>query len=374
MNEVFYQIDALLLIKLFGLPLSVAAVFAAIVAPVVIAIYQRYGWVDDPLKKLHAKVVHTYPVPRGGGIVIFSALTAGALFFLGVDKHSVGILAGALVLVIVGVLDDVYDMNPYGRLLLGIVAALTVVVAGIGIAFITNPFGQGVIYLNEPQIPIYFMGKLRTIWILADIFAVLWIVWCMNMINWSKGLDGQLPGQVVIAAGVIAILSLRFTEDLTQWSVTILAGITAGAYLGFLPWNMFPQRMMPGYGGGSLAGFLLAVLSILSGAKVATLMIVLAVPMIDAAYVMLTRIRKGKSPVWGDRNHLHHKLLELGWSKRRIAYFYWLVTLVMGIVALQLNSRQKAFTIVVLALVFGAVLLWLNSFITSSRRSDLDNG
>jgi UDP-GlcNAc:undecaprenyl-phosphate/decaprenyl-phosphate GlcNAc-1-phosphate transferase len=192
--------------------------------------------------------------------------------------------------------------------------------------------------------------------------------------NWSKGLDGQLPGQVVIAATVIALLSFRFTEDVTQWNVSILAGITAGAYLGFLPWNIFPQKMMPGYGAGTLAGYLLALLSILSGAKLATLVIVLCVPMIDAVYVILRRMSQGKSPVWGDRGHFHHRLMDLGFSKRSIAYFYWMITLLLGLVALQLNSRQKAFTIMLLALGFGAVLLWFSSFISSSRQVDRDNG
>ncbi len=228
--------------------------------------------------------------------------------------------------------------------------------------------------LNQPQIPIYLLGNMRTIWVLADVLALIWIVWCMNMINWSKGLDGQLPGVVVIAAVIIAMLSFRFTEDVTQWSVTILAAITAGAYLGFLPWNWYPQKMMPGYGGGALAGFLLAVLSILSGAKLATLILVLAIPMIDAGYVIVRRIKEGKSPVWGDRGHFHHKLMDLGWNKPKIAVFYWLVTLVLGLMALQLNARQKVFTIVLLILMFGAVLLWVNYFISSSRRSDRASG
>jgi UDP-GlcNAc:undecaprenyl-phosphate/decaprenyl-phosphate GlcNAc-1-phosphate transferase len=194
------------------------------------------------------------------------------------------------------------------------------------------------------------------------------------MLNWSKGVDGQLPGIVVIAALVIGVLSWRFTEDVTQWKVIGLSAITAGAYLGFLPWNFYPQKMMPGYGGGALAGYLLAVLSILSGAKLATLILVLGIPMIDAVYVIINRLRKRQSPVWGDRGHFHHKLMDLKWGKRRIAIFYWLVTLILGVVALQLNARQKAFTIVLLALTFGGILLWANYFIISSKRPDRDNG
>jgi UDP-GlcNAc:undecaprenyl-phosphate/decaprenyl-phosphate GlcNAc-1-phosphate transferase len=249
-----------------------------------------------------------------------------------------------------------------------------VVGSGIGIAFVTNPLGGGVWRLDQLQIPLYLFGSLHTIWVWSDIFALIWIVWCMNMLNWSKGVDGQLPGIVVIAAIVIGLLSLRFTEDVTQWSVVILASITAGAYMGFLPWNFYPQKMMPGYGGGALSGYLLAVLSILSGAKLATLILVLGIPMIDAVYVMANRLHEKRSPVWGDRGHFHHKLMDLGWGKRRIAVFYWLVTLILGLVALQLNARQKTFTIVLLTLTFGGILLWVNSFITSSKRFGHGNG
>lgn len=352
----------------------VTLVAAVLAAPLVMAIYKKMKWLDDPKIKKQPKVVHKYPVPRGGGVVIFMALLVGALIFLGIDKHSMGILLGGLVLMITGVLDDVLDISPYVRLALGLLAGVMVVSAGIGIAYITNPLTGGVIHLNEPQLPLYLWGKTRTIWVLSDLFALVWIGWCMNMINWSKGLDGQLPGIVVIASLVIGLLSLKFNGDVTQWEVSILAGITAGAYLGFLPFNFFPQKMMPGYGAGSLAGYLLAILSILSGAKVATLILVLAVPMMDALYVVGRRMARGKSPVWGDRSHFHHKLMDLGWGKRRIAGFYWLMTLILGIIALQLNARQKVFTIVLSLLIFGAVLLWVNSFITSSKRLDRDSG
>lgn len=366
--------DAPLITSLFFIPLVVTALVAFLVSPLVIRLYRQMGWVDDPKKQTHAKVVHTRAVPRGGGLVVMAALAVGVVWFLGLDKHSLGVLIGAAIIAGVGVWDDIRDVSPYVRLALGFLAAGVVVAVGIGIAFITNPLGGGVIMLNQPQIPIYLLGKMRTIWVLADIFALIWIVWCMNMINWSKGLDGQLPGVVVIAAVIIVLLSLKFTEDVTQWSVTILAAITAGAYLGFLPWNWYPQKMMPGYGGGALAGYLLAVLSILSGAKLATLILVLAIPMIDAGYVIVRRIKDKKSPVWGDRGHFHHKLMDLDWSKPKIAIFYWLVTLGLGLMALQLNARQKLFTIVLLILMFGAVLLWVNYFISSSKRSGRASG
>jgi UDP-GlcNAc:undecaprenyl-phosphate GlcNAc-1-phosphate transferase len=244
---------------------------------------------------------------------------------------------------------------------LGFIAAGVVVAAGVGIPYISNPLIPGqVIDLSQPQIPIWILGKLRTIWLAADLLALIWIVGAMNFVNWSKGLDGQLPGIVVVSATVIGILSMRFVDDVTQWPVIILAFILAGAYLGFLPFNFYPQKIMPGYGGGALAGYFLAVLAILSGAKLATAILVLGVPMIDAIYSILRRLIAGKSPVWGDRGHLHHKLMDWGWGKRRIAVFYWLMSAILGFVALQLNSAQKLYTMILIAVAIGGLLLWLN--------------
>ncbi len=344
-------------------PAIASLILALAATPLVIRLYRKKHWLDDPSQQTHPKVIHRYPVPRGGGLAIFTAIAVASLIFLPLDKHLLGILLGGLVLMITGWLDDVYNLNPYLRLALGFSAAGIVVLAGIGVAYVSNPFVPGtVINLSQPQIPVWFLGKLRTIWIWADLLALIWIVATMNFVNWSKGLDGQLPGIVVVSATVIGILSLRFVDDVTQWPVITLAFILAGAYLGFLAYNFYPQKIMPGYGGGSLAGYFLAVLAILSGAKLATAILVLGVPLIDALYTVLRRLAKGRSPVWGDRGHLHHKLMGLGWGKRRIAVFYWLVSAVLGLLALNLNSRQKLYTLALLGVIIGASLLWLNNW------------
>jgi len=189
-----------------------------------------------------------------------------------------------------------------------------------------------------------------------------------NIVNWSKGLDGQMPGFVAIAAVFMGLFSLRFSSDITQWEVTSLAAITAGAYAGFLLFNFFPQKIMPGYGGGTLAGFLLAILAILSGAKVAAMILILAIPTTDAIVSIIRRVYQGKSPVWGDRGHLHHHLLDSGWSRPQIALFYWAATFVLGLLSLKLNSAQKIFTIALAALITSGILLWLK-YLTQATRS-----
>lgn len=357
------------LIKVLG----VAFLLSFFSTPLVIRLYRYFGWLDDPQVNRRLKNTHRYPVPRGGGLPIFFSLLFSGLIFLAPDKHLTGILLGALIILIMGIIDDLFDLNPYLRLIGGVVAASCVIVVGIGIPFVTNPLG-GIIKLDYPQIPIFLFGKWRTIWILADLFALFWLNWCMNFVNWSKGIDGQLPGIVVIAALTIGILSFKFSADITQWPVIILALITAGAYLGFLPWNFYPQKIMPGYGGGALAGYLLAVLTILSTTKVGTAIMVLGIPLMDALYTIFRRLKSGRSPVWGDRGHLHHRLIDLGWGKRKIAVFYWLVTLILGFLAIKLNSQAKFYTIILIAVFFGGIILWIKYLSSSLPRQGRRNG
>jgi len=347
--------------NLFLLPWLVAAVVAFLTTPLVIKFAGKLGIIDDPRRNRQPKVIHTYPTPRGGGVPIFVALLTASLIFLPIDKHAIGILIGAGILVVMGFLDDKYNLNPYLRLGLGFLAGTAVVASGIGISFISSPFG-GIINLAQPQITFSLFGVAHSIWILSDIFALVWIVFLMNMVNMgAKGVDGQLSGVTVIAALTIAFLSLRYSADITQWPVIILAGITAGAYLGFLPWHIFPQKIMPGYGGSTLAGYLLAVLSILSTAKVGVLIVVLGIPLIDTGYTIVRRLINKKSPVWGDRGHLHHRLLDAGLTKRQVAYFYWGVTAILGFLALNLNTTSKLYTIIGITLGVGGLILWLTT-------------
>ncbi len=364
-------------LNLLLLPLLASAVFAYLATPIVIKYAAKLGLIDDPKKKKHPKVIHTYPVPRGGGIAIFIAVFLTISIFLPIDKHIRGILAGATVIAVLGYFDDKHDLNPYLRLLVGLFAASIPIAAGIGISFASLPHSiflnipgvetllvpgtaGGIIDLSFPRFTFEFLSETRSIWLISDLFALFWIVALMNFVNiGASGVDGQLSGTAVVAALTIAILSLQFSADITQWPVIILAGITAGAFLGFLPWHVYPQKIMPGYGGAALAGYLLAVLSILSTTKVGTLLIVLAIPLVDTGYSIIRRVASGKSPVWGDRGHLHHKLLDAGLSKKQVAYFYWLVTAALGVLALNLNAESKLYTIVGIVIFMGGLLLWL---------------
>lgn len=311
----------------------------------VIKFAKKLKIMDDPKINKHPKVIHTKPIPRGGGIPIFFAVFLTLFFVIPIDTHLLGIFFGALVVLVMGYLDDRFNLNPYLRLILGFVAAAIPIATGIGISFVTNPLGGTINFSSA---------------LISDVFAVFWIVFLMNILNMgAKGVDGQLSGVVVIAAITIAALSLFYSADITQWPIIILATVTAGAYLGFLIWHKYPQKIMPGYGGSTMAGYLLGIASILSTTKVGTLMVVLGIPLIDTGYTIVRRILSGKSPVWGDTGHLHHRLLGAGLSKKQVAQVYWSVTAILGILALNLNSQYKFYTIIGVTLSLGGLILWL---------------
>lgn len=339
--------------------LAVSALIAFAATPLVIKLAWKLDFIDDPKRHKHPKVIHLEPTPRGGGLAIFLAVLITALIFLPLDKHLIGILAGATILLVMGLIDDKFDISPYPRILVQFLAAAMPIAAGIGVAFLSSPAG-GIIDLSQPRINFYLLGDMRSIWVLSDLFALFWIVTIINFLNMgAKGVDGQLPGVVAIAALIIAFQSLKFSADITQWPVTALALITAGAFLGFLPWNMYPQKIMPSFSGSNIGGYLLAVLAILSTTKVGTLTLVLGVVLIDTGYVIIRRLKAGKSPFWGDRGHLHHRLLDFGLSKAQVAFLYWVLTGVLGILALNLNTASKFYTIIGVALFTGGLILWL---------------
>lgn len=326
-------------------PMLVAAAVSYVVTFFVIKYAKRLQIIDDPKKTNHPKVIHTKPTPRGGGIPIFVAVLIASLLFIPLDKHIISILIGALIVALMGFFDDKYNLNPYLRFVIGSVAALIPILSGVGISFLTNPLG-GIIDLSNP--------------IISDIFALIWIVFMMNMLNMgAKGIDGQLSGVTIISAITITALSFYYSADIAQWPVILLTTITAGAFIGFFFWHKFPQKIMPGYGGATLAGYLLAIASILSTTKVGTLVVVLGIPLIDTGYTIVRRILSGKSPVWGDRGHLHHKLLDSGLSKKQVSQVYWSLTAILGILALNLNSTYKLYTIIGIALCLGGLIIWL---------------
>jgi len=322
---------------------------------------KKFGLITDKKLRKHPAHTHVGRIPRGGGIPIFLAFLVSSFLFIELNKLFFGILIASSLTILIGVLDDYYDLSPYLRFGLNLIISGIAIGFGLGIPFISNPFG-GVIRLDAWRITFHLFGGTHSILPLADILALIWLTWITNMINWSKGIDGQMPGFVAIAALFLGLLSQRFiAHDASTTNVLFFSLIVSGAFIGFLPFNFFPQQIMPGYGGGALAGFWLGVLSILSFGKIGTFFLVLAVPMTDAFYTMIRRIKNGVSPFKADRGHLHHRLMELGWGKRRIAVFYWLITAILGCASLFLNGIGKLVVICLVALLLGLFFILIDT-------------
>lgn len=356
----------------FTFIISFLATYSAF--PLVIAFAKKFQLVDDPRKRYHPAHTHSGIIPRAGGLALLIGISIASFFFLPFQKLFIGTFFSSLLLTAVGLFDDKKDVNPYIRIGTNMVAASIVVFSGAGVPYITNPFGNGIIDLTSWTVAIpFFPGCHIAVW--SSLVAFVWIMWTINIVGWSSGVDGQMPGFVGISALVIGILSLRFSiHDPNQIPTTILSFIVAGAFFGFLPWNFYPQKIMPGYGGKTLAGFFLGLLAILSYAKLGTALLVLGIPTIDATYTLIRRIVHKKSPVKADRGHLHHKLLELGWGKRRIALFYWGVSAILGIIALSVKSEQKVFAFLLFSVTIGGFLLWVNFWSRFSKQQDPDSG
>jgi len=320
--------------------LIVSTIVSYLTTPIAIRIANKYQLVTDVKYRNHPAHTHTGIIPRGGGIPIFITLLVSSLIFLKMEKIVIGILIANALLLLTGLSDDKHDVSPYKRFFINLGISVFLVMFGLGIPFISNPFG-GVLRLDLWKITFEFFGK-HSILILADVLAVIWLTWTMNMVNWSKGVDGQLPGFVAITALFLGLLSQRFiAHDISAQTVMYLSFIDSGAYLGFLPFNFYPQRIMPGYGGGAMAGFLLGILSILSFGKVGTVILILSIPTMDAVYTIIRRIHKHRSPFRADWGHFHHRLIEIGWGKRRIAVFYWLISFILGVASLFLGGIEN---------------------------------
>lgn len=355
-------------LNLIFAPLIGAFFISIIITPICLIFIRKLKLFDDPKTHKHPALIHKKPVPRGGGIPLFFSILIVAIIFVPLTKTTVSLLFASFIALVIGVLDDKFDLSPYLRFFMNILCGLIIIGSGISIPFITSPLG-GILHLDALKITFYFLGN-HTIFLFADTIALIWIIWVMNMLNWSKGVDGQMPGIVAISAVVIGVLSLRFPiSDSNTLTAATLSFIIAGSSLGFLFYNFYPAKIFPGYGATSVY-LLLAAVSIFSGAKLATAILVMGVPMIDGLFTFLRRIINKKSPFRHDNKHLHHLLLKLGFSQKQIALSYWIFSAILGAISLTLSSTGKIFAIIMLISILGGILLTLHIIVEKSNEEE----
>lgn len=331
------------------LPLSGAVVLSFILSAFFAALGRRLRLFDRP----HGPYPQVRAIPRLGALPLLVTFAAGALLFTDLDRPLAALIAGAVVIAFIQTVDDIWTLPAWLQGMGHLLAGVVVVAGGIGIDFINNPFygllGDQYLRLDSWTLPFNLFGISSQITVFSDLFTIMWVFALVNIVDWLDGLDGLAAGIGAIAGGTIVVISFVAGTPVTA----LLGVITTGALLGFLPLNFFPAKIYLG-GGAFLLGYLLAVLSIFSGAKAGTAILVLALPIIDASYVIYRRLRAGYSPFRGDTNHLHHRLLEIGLSQTRIVLLEWGIVAAMAIAAVLLQGFAKFAAI---GAVFSAALL-----------------
>lgn len=328
-----------------------------VLTPIVIWFGNRFRIMDDP-KGIHpGNIVHR-AIPRAGGVAMYIAFSVIAWSTFGHEMIVRALVVGGGIIVFAGVLDDKFDLSPYLRLFVIWPSAVLIAIAA-GLSFyMTNPFGEGLLYFDWIRVAIPF-EMLPFLIIPAHLVIIGWVLWVINMVKLSKGAS-QLPGIAFFACLTIAAVALKFSSgNPTQLMTASLALILAGAVLAFLPFNFPPEKMLPGDSAAAFIGFVIAILSIMSGSKLAAAIIVLSVPAIDMFVVIALRIRRGKNPLTAaGQDHLYHKLMRLGVRKEVVILFYWTVTAMLGLLAVMPSGSTSKFLVIlaVLAIVLGVIV------------------
>lgn len=330
-----------------------AMLMAAALAPLARRLGRRWGLEDHP----GGRRAHRGVIARTGGVALFGAfIGALAVAYLLLPRwlpastdpnestRLLGLLLGSTAAFGFGLADDKYELSWRGQFAVQLVCAAIAIGSLIFIERVNNPF------TNQPVVfPDLIVATLTTFWFMG----------AMNTLNWLDGLDG-------LAAGVTAILALVLVSHMLwraeppQGSVAVLPLALLGATLGFLPWNFSPARLFMGSSGSYFLGFAVAALGIIGGARMATVLLVLGLPILDVAWLIWRRKRRGVSPGAGGRDHLHFRLLDAGFGPRRIVLAYYAFCAAFGLLALGIGPRifkllaLLALGVVVLAILWGA--------------------
>ena len=286
--------------------------------------------------------MHKTPIPRLGGLAIFIAFLFSVLLFAKIDRQMQGILLGAIMIVILGVLDDIMTLKALPKFLVQIAAAGVAIYHGCVIQFLSNPN----VFSTETYLNLGWLSVPVTI---------IWIVAITNAVNFIDGLDGLAVGVSAISTASLLVIALMVQET----EICIVLAALLGACLGFIPYNKNPAKIFMGDTGSTSLGFILACLSVQGLFKFYAIIsfavpfLVLGVPIFDICFAFLRRIAKGQNPMKADRGHVHHRLIDMGFSQKQAVAISYMITAILGLAAVLLTSSGELKALILL----GAVLV-----------------
>jgi len=309
----------------------VAGILALLLTPLTSRLAVRLGAIDLP----NDRSLHTAPMTKLGGLAILAGVLVAGLIWLPDDSESHAIMAGAVAISLIGVLDDIFELGPVPKLLGQTAAVIIPVSAGVTVDNFTFPFFGRLTPGTVDLLTLPWGGVVH----LGDVATVIGIVAVINVINLIDGVDGLAAGVCVISALTLAIVAL----SLDRTAAGVLAALTAGASLGFLRHGFPPATTFMGDTGSNLLGYLLGVVAVQGALKTNAVvalflpLIILAVPILDTGFVVAKRL-KYRQPIYkADRWHFHHRMANIGFSQRRTLLYLYSWTLIMAALALALR-------------------------------------
>jgi UDP-GlcNAc:undecaprenyl-phosphate GlcNAc-1-phosphate transferase len=325
------------------LALILAAVVSLATTPLVKSLSYKVGAIDVPKDD---RRMHDHPIPRMGGLAIFFGFMVSVLLLLPLDTAKQGMLLGAVIIVILGIFDDIYALPAKLKFVVQIVAALIAVLAGNRIQVVSNPN----IFSSNPY---WDLG------VLSIPVTILWIVAITNAVNLIDGLDGLACGVSTISSVTMLVVALLVSEG----DVAVMMAALAGACIGFLPYNLNPAKIFMGDTGATFLGYILATVSVQGMFKLPTIIsfvvpfLMLGLPIFDVTFAVIRRLAKGQSPMSPDRSHIHHRLIDMGFSQKQAVGILYVVSAILGLSAVVLTTTNalKAMVFLVAMAVAGLV-------------------
>ncbi len=320
------------LIAYVVLALLTALVISFLMTPVVKSFAYKVGAIDVPKDE---RRMHKVPIPRLGGLAIFIGFMVSILLFLPIrgNQQMQSVLLGAVIIVVLGVVDDIMALPALLKFVVQIVAALIPALNGVSIEALSNPN----IFSDNPY---WVLGWLSTP------ITVLWIVAITNSVNLIDGLDGLANGVSAISATTVLVIALIASES----QVAIVMAALVGACVGFMPYNLNPARMFMGDTGATFLGYILATMSIQGLFKYYAVVsfvvpfLILGLPIFDTSFAFIRRIVHGQSPMHADRGHIHHRLIDMGLNQKQAVATLYVISAILGLSAVVLTTggEQKA--------------------------------